>query len=85
VAIDEVIDRFEAWLEENDWSACNNVLADANVDELLPSVSLAILSMTLVEKKRMQASRLAFYERVRRRLAEVHSEEEANDNLRGLE
>jgi hypothetical protein len=84
-ALDEVIECFAGWLEENDWEACNKVLAEADVDRLLPTVSLGLLSMTLVEKDRLSAVRPTFLKRVRRRLIADYGEAEANYTLRGLE
>ena len=84
-AIDAVIERFEQWLVNGAWEACHEVLADADVAKLDPTISLAILSMTLVEKNRLSASRQSFYRRVRRRLVAEYGEAEANNNLQGLE
>ncbi len=84
-ALDEVVERFEGWLEAGDWWACNKALAAADVNRLLPTVSLGILSMTLVEKNRLSASRPTFYRRLRRRIAALYGEQEANDDLLGLD
>ena len=84
-AIDKIIEQFELWLEKGDWSACIRVLAAADVSTLLAPVSLAMLTMTLAEKKRLMAARPTFYRRVRRRLIAEYGEQEATDNLQGLD
>ena len=83
-AIDKVIQSFEEWLDENDWAACSEALAQAELARLTPAVALAMLSMTLVEKQRLP-SRQSFYLRTRHRIIEEYSEEEADKNMIGLE
>jgi len=84
-AIDDIIERFERWMEAGDWRACKEALRNADVPRLHPAVSLAILSMTLVEKSRLGLARQGFFARIRQELVERYDEKTAADNLRGLE
>ncbi len=53
--VDEVIDYFESLFAKGDWYSSNKTLAHAEVSGLDTAVSLAMLSMTLVEKRRLSA------------------------------
>ena len=79
-AIDTVIAQFEHWLETDNLLACDKTLAEANVSLLRPTVALAILSMTLVEKDQLP-SRRTFFVRTRQMLVANFGEIEANSNL----
>jgi hypothetical protein len=67
-AIDLAIREIESWMQRGEWGACDRLLLQANANQLHPSVSLAILSMTLVEKHRLYTCRSDFYRRVKERL-----------------
>jgi hypothetical protein len=86
-AIDEVIDFFEDRFHQGDTglAVCDATLGTASVSEInSPDVLLAMLSMTLVEKERIQ-SRRRFYRRVKRHLQRIYANAEVANLLKGLE
>lgn len=85
-AIDEVISRFDSWMEAGDWDSCVRVLNETDVDSIAPEVSLAMLSMTFVERHaRLHVARSAFFSRVLKKFVKDMGREEAEEELRGLE
>jgi hypothetical protein len=84
-AIDEVIEYFDEQLSQNNLNGCNDALREAtrHLAQLDPAVSLAILSMTLVEKNRLP-SRKPFFSELKRVLTFSRGEPETSRLLHGL-
>lgn len=83
-AIDEVIDCFDDLLARKEFGLCETILRLADINRIAPSVSLAILSMTVIEKNAL-VKRPAFISRLRLNLINSRGPKEAAELLAGLQ
>lgn len=83
-AIDLVISFFDDALSSDEIGQCKAALVRADVASMDVAVSLAFLSMTLVEKDRLAISRRSFYNRTQTHLLSLYSQPDTERLLKGL-